>query len=195
MNKQKRITCFTLIMACFLMIASTTIFNPTVSKTDYITLTTVSRNSAQPLVYPTKTSYSLISKVSFAGSYLLNISGLPSVTVTASEARLGFKGCNTINFAYEAYNNGTFKMASTPVSTQVSCSNNQDSKYLSIFTSANAFRTSGSTITLLQGTKSLLTLNPSKTSSSSAGNESQTGSSTNSAVNQVVTPQVAQSQS
>lgn len=77
-------------------------------------------------------------------------------------------------------------MTSSAVSTQISCPNDQDSKYISIFSLANEFRISGSTINLLQATKTLLTLTSSKNNISTPNNSLTIQTTT---VNQVLIPQ------
>lgn len=84
MDQQNKAIRFLFISVCLVMIASTTVFNPVTSKTDIIRFTSISKNVAQPLRESTKSLYSPVSKVSFAGSYQLSIQGLPSVTATAS---------------------------------------------------------------------------------------------------------------
>lgn len=122
-----------------------------------------------------------VSKVSLAGNYVVEISGLESVASSIDTSRIGFRGCNINSFSYQAYSNQTFKVTSQPSSTRIFCSNDQDVKYINAFLSCTSFRKTGETIILSQENKDLIKLTPSTASKAALSSSSESGTPTVSA--------------
>lgn len=140
--------------------SNATIYKPESFQDSQISFIPIIQKQPQQRNFAQENNLNQNSKVSLSGNYLIQVPGLPIISGNADENRIGFRGCNTNSFSYEAYQNGSFRVTSPVISTRMFCENDQDSTYYQAFSSADTFQRSGSTITFLSSGQVSATLSP-----------------------------------
>lgn len=120
-NKKGNITCFLIILSLAVAV-DTQVYRPLIYNSNAASYSPFVFSNFQTTGQNLRTfNYNAISKVSLAGNYIIEVSGLPLVLGNADSSRFGFRGCNTNSFSYEAFSNGTFRVIGQPASTRIFC--------------------------------------------------------------------------